>query len=219
MRFLTAGIVLLGFPVFAFAQAAPCAPHWDEFDPYKPSDLALVRQFGGSVLAHAPFATLLQLDPYVPIQGELLRQHGGALPVWGFAWYPWYPRVADTTNCSVVHPRLTSTITPSVEPAPTTVADLLTALERARSASASLPAEARSGAATGPPGRNAGVWIHYAGRIWVSAGPAVTFAESEFVRVGGSDTAPIFQRRGTKEAIIYVPTTPGVVAPFRATSG
>ena len=217
MRFATVGIILLGFPAFAFAQPAPCGQQAYEFDPYKPSDLAILRQYGG-VPAHAP---LLQLDPYVPFEGELLRQHSGAMPVWGFAWYPWDPQVTYTPDCREGRAPLMSAVTESAEPPLTTVADLLTALERARasSASATSPGAASSVAASRvPPERNAGVWIYYAGRAWVSGGPAVTFAESEFVRVGESDGTSIFQRRGTKDEIIYVPTTPGVVAPFRATT-
>ena len=74
--------VLLGGPAFASAQTGPCAPRPLGFDPYKPSDLAVLRQFGGSVLVNLPFSSLLQLDPYVPSQAMLLRQFGGALPLW-----------------------------------------------------------------------------------------------------------------------------------------
>ena len=75
MRFATIFVVLFGLPTLASAQAGPCAPLPYAFDPYKPSDLAVLRQFGSSVLANAPLTSLLQLDPYVPTQAQLLRQY------------------------------------------------------------------------------------------------------------------------------------------------
>src|SRR5919204_4013997 len=92
----------MSVPVMAFAQGQPCAPLRYAFDPYKPSDLAIVRQLGASVLAQAPLAALLQLDPYVPTEAALLRQYGGALPVWPFGWYPVYPPPAYPLDSSRV---------------------------------------------------------------------------------------------------------------------
>ena len=225
MRLATFGVFLFGLPVLAFAQADPCAPHRFTFDPYKPSDLAIVRQYGGSVLAHAPLTALLQLDPYVPTEAKLLREYGGGLPVWPYLWYPAYPqlayppRPAYPPDCGPVR-ESTAAPTTSTDPPITTVAELLTALDQARASSGTAsPSGGRPASAPAVSvDLRTGVSIDYAGRTWVSAGRAVAFDEARFVRVGESAGSPVFRQRGAKDEIIYVPTTPGVVAPFRATS-
>ena len=65
MRVAILALLLFGAPALAAAQVGPCPPRPIAFDPYKPSDLAILRQVGSSVLANAPFSSLLQLDPYV----------------------------------------------------------------------------------------------------------------------------------------------------------
>jgi hypothetical protein len=218
MRYATFGIVFVGLPVLAFAQAQPCAPQRYAFDPYKPSDLAIVRQVGAGILAHAPLSSLLQLDPYVPTEAELLRQYGGALPVWPFAWYPVYPQPAYSLDFSRVCQSISQATTASAEPPITTFAELLAALERVRVASGAAPSAGRSVSAPAAlVDRNTGVSIDYAGRTWVSAGRAVAFDDGQFVRVGELSGSPIFRRMGSSEEIIYVPTTTGMLAPFRAT--
>jgi hypothetical protein len=57
-------------------------------DPYKPSDAALLRQYGDTLLAQTPLLELRKLDPYIPSHAALLRQLGGGLPLWGLGWYP-----------------------------------------------------------------------------------------------------------------------------------
>ena len=218
MRVTSFVVFVFGLPALAFAQGQPCAPQPYAFDPYKPSHLAVVRQFGGSVLAHAPLTSLLQLDPYVPTQAQLLREYGGALPMWPFGWYPGYLQPAYPQDCSQVRESVpAATITPA-EPPITTFAEMLTALEQARAASPSpSPSRDRSISVPGVSAdRKTGVWIEYAGRTWISAGRAIEFDDSQFVRVGESAGFPLFMRRGASEEIIYVPTLPGVVAPFRA---
>jgi hypothetical protein len=63
-----------------------------------------------------------------------------------------------------------------------------------------------------------GASIEYEGRRWVSAGRAVAFDDAQFERVGERAASPVFRARGAKDEIIFVPTTPGMVAPFRAAS-
>jgi hypothetical protein len=63
-----------------------------------------------------------------------------------------------------------------------------------------------------------GASIEYDGRRWVSAGRAVEFDDARFVRVGESGASAVFSARGAKDQIIFVPSTPGMVAPFRAVS-
>ena len=95
-------VFLLGIPALGYAQPGPCAPGRVGFDPYKPSDLAVLRQFGGSVLANATLSSLLQLDPYVPTEALLLRQYGGALPLWPTVWYPPYFQTGYPPGCGPV---------------------------------------------------------------------------------------------------------------------
>ncbi len=74
--------------VSAAAQAPATDQHPYGLDPYKPSDAALLRDYGGTLVAQTPLLDLRNLDPYKPSQAALLREIGGALPLWGIAWYP-----------------------------------------------------------------------------------------------------------------------------------
>ena len=65
------------------------------------------------------------------------------------------------------------------------------------------------------PQSNDGVWVAFAGEKWVSAGAAVPFDPSQLFRVGDYAGFPVYARRDLKDEIIYLPTRPGVVAPYR----
>jgi hypothetical protein len=213
-------VFLFGLPAAASAQAGPCAPRPYAFDPYKPSDLAILRQFGGSVLANAPLSSLLQLDPYVPSEAQLLRQYGGALPWWPFVWYPAYFQPGYPPDCTRARELVATQTAAPDNPPITTFAELLTQLDRVPASQAAAP---RSGDRPVPAPavsveRTMGASIDYEGRRWVSAGRAVAFDDAHFVRVGESAASAVFRVRGAKDETIFVPTTPGMVAPFRAAS-
>jgi hypothetical protein len=63
-----------------------------------------------------------------------------------------------------------------------------------------------------PQGINS-VWLNWGNRRWVSAGRAIDLT-GDFAKVGDYKGAPVYQRRGDATTI-YVPTTPGTVAPFK----
>ena len=199
-------VLLILFPVSVSAEPPRCPPAASgamSFDAYKPSHLSILRNYGATMLAQAPLDTLLKLDPYVPVEGALLRQLGGAIPVWSYPPLTWYPPAAPGGPCVSI---------PEVTPLPavlTSFSDVVSEL----GARAPL-AMAQTGAATTE--RNRGISIEYDGRVWVSAGPAVAFSSAEFVRVGDRAGAPVYQRAGTKESVIYISTMAGMVAPFRA---
>jgi hypothetical protein len=203
---LTIIVALLVFPASLSAQTqpSPCSQSTStllDFDPYKPSNLSIVRNYGGTVLAQAPLEELLKLDPYVPTEAALLRQLGGAMPFWAFATYPWSVPVRQHMPCE-----------PATEPPAATLtsfSDVLAVLEQ-RPPGATPPPHATT------PEASHGVSIQYDGRVWTSAGPAVRFSESEFVRVGDRAGFPIFRRATGDDDVIYVRTTAGMVAPFRA---
>ena len=65
------------------------------------------------------------------------------------------------------------------------------------------------------PQSNDGVWVEFGGEKWVSAGPAIPFNPSQLFRVGDHGGFPVYARRDLKEEVIYLPTVPGVVAPYR----
>lgn len=223
MRFTITGLVVLlgAVPTVAFAQVPPCSPLSLGFDPYNPSDLAIVRQYGGTAVAQAPLGALLQLDPYVPIQGELQRQLGSAIPLpfWG---YPWYPQPSHVPDCRPADEPAPAAQQTEYTPRPITeFAELLTALQQQGATTALVTRGAPTGAAMGAARdrtreRNT-VSIQFAGRTWISDGPAVSVTADEFTRIGESAGFPIFRRAGTKDDVIYVPTTAGLVAPFRVT--
>lgn len=207
MRVAAASVGLLLLTTSAYAQM-PCAQQIPAYDPYKPSHLAIMREYGGTVLAQAPLTTLLNLDPYVPSQGELLRQLGRGIPVW--MTNPWYggggpaPGVPDCTS-----PPEPATGRVSMAPL-TRFADVMRMVE-------DLPAGAVAPPAAGGAPRDSriSVSIQYAGRRWVNTGAAVPLRNEDFVLSGKSEGFPVFRRSGEKDDVIFLPTTRGMVAPFR----
>jgi hypothetical protein len=79
----------------AAAQTVVPELHPYGLDPYKPSDAAILRSYGGTLVAQTPLLELRQLDPYKPSHAELLRQIGNGIPQWShFSWYPTAPAPA-----------------------------------------------------------------------------------------------------------------------------
>jgi hypothetical protein len=155
----------------------------------------------------------MRLDPYVPTQGALLRQLGGSIPVWpivaqSFVPVPYgAPPPPHSAPCEPIARPAAPPRTPT--PVLTTFSEVLTLLER-RPPAAPRPA---------PPTtkeRTRGISIQFDGRVWTSAGPAVPFSDTQFNRVGDQAGSPIFRQVGGDDDVIYVHTTPRVVAPFKA---
>jgi hypothetical protein len=65
------------------------------------------------------------------------------------------------------------------------------------------------------PESNDGIWIMYMGVKWLSAGAAVPLRAADFQLVGDYAGFPVFARQGVKDDMIYLPTRPGLVAPYR----
>jgi hypothetical protein len=65
------------------------------------------------------------------------------------------------------------------------------------------------------PENNQGLWIHYQGIKWVSAGRAVPLRSTDFRAVGQYEGFPVFVRQN-EEKTIYLPTRAGLVAPYKA---
>ena len=202
------GLSLILFPTALWAQPSPCtagAPDRLGFDPYKPSHLAVIRSYGSAAFAQLPLEVLLKLDPYSPTEAALLRQMGGAIPYWAYAGYGWYaPLMAHGSPLSPCE-----TAAEQTPPSSLTFSEVLSLLEQRRGTTAQRPA----GTARAEPAR--GVSIQYDGRVWLSAGPAVPFSETAFVRVGERAGSPIFREIGKDDGVIYIPTAPGMVAPFQ----
>jgi hypothetical protein len=106
MRYIA--IVITG----ALLAAAPAAAqtvvpelHPYGLDPYKPSDAAILRSYGSTLVAQTPLLELRQLDPYKPSHAELLRQLGNGIPQWShFSWYPGAPPPAPLMQPSTPPP-------------------------------------------------------------------------------------------------------------------
>jgi hypothetical protein len=209
-------LILVVGAVRAFAQAPAPVQHPYGFDPYKPSDLALLRSYGATLVAQTPLSELRKLDPYVPSHAALLRQLGSAMPLWGVTGYPWYLPLS-----------LPASLTPfpesAVESMPAArITALLDELIRARAAAAAV-SPAPGASPPGPtavatvmaPESNDGVWISYAGQRWISAGPAVPFDDAAFVRIGQYAGFPVFRRAGATEDVIYVPAREDLIEPYR----
>lgn len=87
--------VLAATSVFAQSPAPPSNPYG--LDPYVPSEAALLRNYGATLVAQTPLLELAKLDPYKPSDAALLRQIGGAIPIWGVMWNPPYPGFGPIT--------------------------------------------------------------------------------------------------------------------------
>jgi hypothetical protein len=76
----------------AAAQNLVPEAHPFGLDPYNPSDAAVLRTYGSTLVAQTPILQLRELDPYKPSHAALLRQLGGAMPIWShLSWYPMAP--------------------------------------------------------------------------------------------------------------------------------
>jgi hypothetical protein len=217
MRFiLIAIIVTLWLIAPASAQTPSCeqAPasttHPYGFDPYKPSDATLLRDYGATLVAHTPLQELRRLDPYKPSDAALLRALGGAFPLWGLEWY-WAPVPAPLTPFAEPErwmPRAPAALPPIMQTSPGTAPESA-GREAVTSAQPSVMASLR------PPENNDGIWIAYAEKRWILDGRPVPYDSSAFQRVGEYDSFPVFRRTGVDEDVIYVPTRQGALAPYR----
>jgi len=93
MRLIAIVVTLSLLAVVPASAQAPASAQQHPYglDPYKPSDAALLRQYGATLVALTPLSELQKLDPYKPSHAALLRQLGGAIPVWGLGWFPPVP--------------------------------------------------------------------------------------------------------------------------------
>jgi hypothetical protein len=103
----------------ALLAAAPAAAqnlvpeaHPYGLDPYKPSDAAVLRTYGSTLVAQTPILQLRELDPYKPSHAALLRQLGGGMPIWShLSWHPMAPPLGPLME--VPAPAVASTKPPS----------------------------------------------------------------------------------------------------------
>ena len=189
------------------APASTAQPYG--FDPYKPTDATLLRDYGATLVARTPLQELRRLDPYKPSHAALLRDLGGAFPLWGLEWY-WAPVPAPLTPFA--EPEMWMRRAPVAMPATQTPAG--TAPESAGRETVISP-QPSTIATLRPPENNDGVWIRYADKRWILDGRPVPYESSAFERVGEYGTFPVFRRTGVDEDVIYVPTRAGVLAPYR----
>jgi hypothetical protein len=203
-RTILALIVTLAAAWPAAAQAPADNPYG--LDPYKPSDAALLRAFGTTLISQTPLPELATLDPYKPSHAALLRQMGGGLPLWGLAWYP-----LQTAGPVMPLVRIARAADPTPEPLARHEPRVIRheALEES-------PPPAFWMATLQRPETNDGIWIPYAGRQWIAAGKAIPFDASAFERVGSYGSFTAYKRTRPADDLIYVPTRDGLVAPYRA---
>jgi hypothetical protein len=216
MRFILIAIIVTSWLIApASAQTPSCeqAPatttHPYGFDPYKPSDATLLRDYGATLVAHTPLQELRRLDPYKPSDAALLRALGGAFPLWGLEWY-WAPVPAPLSPFAVPESwmrRAPVAMPPMQRPAGPTPESA--GPEAVTSAQPSTMASLR------PPENNDGVWIAYAEKRWILDGRPLPYDSSAFQRVGEYDKFPVFKRTGVDEDVIYVPTRQGALVPYR----
>lgn len=177
--------------------------HPYQLDPYKPSEAALLRSYGATLVSQTPLSELKQLDPYKPSHAALLRL-GGALPLW-FVWSEWpvaapFPAARPPDNPRPMRARARAHPGPdqwidephvSTPPPPTAIATLRR------------------------PESNDGVWIEFDGRRWLADGRAVPFVEGRFARVGERGGHPVYRETAGASERIFIATAGDLLAPFR----
>ena len=216
MRLIPIAIVLtLWLIVPASAQTPSCeqAPasstHPYGFDPYKPSDAALLRDFGATLVAHTPLQELRRLDPYKPSEAALLRELGGALPLWGLEWY-WAPAPAPLSPFA--EPERWTRRPPVALPPMQTPADTAPA---SAGGEAMTPAQPSTMASLRAPESNDGVWIGTRRSAGSSMGVLCRTRARRSSASASTAAFPVFRRTGVDEDVIYVPTRQGEVVPYR----
>jgi hypothetical protein len=210
MRLFATAVVGVTFFAFGSAAAQTAGPHPYDLDRYKPSEAALLRNYGDTLVAQTPLLELRHLDPYKPSHAALLQQIGGGLPLWGVAWFPFaapVPVAAESRWAPTLFP---VDEPPSVAPIPETA-------PCGCDEPAATP-EPSSIATLLRPDSNDGVWITYDGRRWVSGGRSVPLVDTEFERVGAYGAFPVYTRAGSAEDVIYIPTREGSLAQYRLKS-
>ena len=199
-------VVATSAPVYGQTPAYPYSYPYG-LDPFRPTDAALLRQYGGVLVSQTPLLELARLDPFRPTDAALLRDLGGAMPLWG-VWYPPVPSFGPLMPLAGA-PGMAGPVNVVV------VADGQARASAAGSASSSpRPMPYKLVTARRPP-TNDGAWISYAGERWVSAGPAVAFSEGAFTRVGDYRGFDVFRRNDTYGDVIYLPVRENLVSPFR----
>jgi hypothetical protein len=199
MRPLLFGVAT--FVLSTLAASAQTAPHGHPYglDPYKPSDAAILREYGAALVSQTPVQELAALDPYKPSHAALLRLAGG-LPVWAIGWPSWLV-VLDRERLHAVAPEVPSPARhrpDRAEVEPSVVAPEPTAIATLRR-----------------PESNDGVWIAYDGRRWLLSGHAVEHEAAAFQQVGQLDGHPVYQRRSGDAALIYVEGGGGRLVSYR----
>jgi hypothetical protein len=177
--------------------------HPYQLDPYKPSEAALLRSYGATLVSQTPLSELKQLDPYKPSHAALLRL-GGALPLW-FVWSEW-PVAAPFPVARPFDARRPMRARPHAHPGPD---------QRIDEPATSMPPSPTAVATLRRPESNDGVWIEFDGRRWLADGRAVPFVEGRFTRVGERGGHPVYRETAGASERIFIATADALVAPFR----
>ena len=177
--------------------------HPYQLDPYKPSEAALLRSYGATLVSQTPLSELKQLDPYKPSHAALLRL-GGALPLW-FVWSEW----PLATPFPVEHP-FQSRPTPRRERRHADRPD-----SRVDEPVTTAPAAPTSIATLRRPESNDGIWIEFDGRRWVADGRAVPYVEGRFTRAGDRNGHAVYRDAAGSGERIFIASGEGLLAPFR----
>jgi hypothetical protein len=181
----------------------PGGGHPYQLDPYKPSEAALLRSYGATLVSQTPLSELKQLDPYKPSHAALLRL-GGALPLW-FVWSEW-PMVAPFPVARPSDERRPMHARPHAHPRHD---------QRVDEPAMATPPSSTAIATLRRPESNDGVWIEFDGRRWLADGRAVPFVEGRFTRVGERSGHPVYRETAGASERIFIATADDLVAPFR----
>ena len=203
-------VLMLAGAIAASAQTPEPDEHPYGLDPYKPSDAALLRDYGDTLVAQTPLTELRKLDPYKPSQAALRRAIGGAIPLWGTVWYPY---VAPLPQSLTPFPSRTFA---SRVVRRSQIANASFSADESQTTTAPVAVTAPTSMTTlRPPESNDGVWILFEEQKWISAGRPIPFERSEYVGAGEYENVPVFKRAGAQDDQIFLLMGSGLVAPYR----
>jgi hypothetical protein len=172
-----------------------------------------------------PFSVMLVpvtrglMQPYQrPRRGELAGTTGSSAPSFPVAVVPQagaVPMAAVSPTAPPLPPGAIGVFTPETRPAAPAPANRdvvgttgIAATPRVQPAGPPIVSLRR-------PETNDGIWVNFSGERWVARGTAVALNATSFVRVGEYRGFPVYARRELDEDVIYLPTRPGFVAPYR----
>lgn len=199
-----------------FSRGEPVRWNGDLYYPTRPvqqfNQYQMVRtgSFNGIPLYMDPMVEPGRLV-FVPLPGGLVQPYERTRPGETLV-------VSDSIPQAPSAPSRASAYDLLAVPAPVSVAPLRALSEPmavGTSGRTAAPAAPRPVSSLNPPSGVNGIWVNYDGRRWFLAGKAIDYDAATLAEVGTYHGWSVYTRNGSRSTI-YIPTTPGRLAPYTA---